>query len=309
MNVDFVQLMDPKTLRIEKSESYFEDDEWSLEPKINGRRMQCLINQNCIEFAGRYARDARENISDFSWKLSKIVSDLKNFDLPCGTLVDGEVHLPGQPVSLTLQILNSSVDDAITIQEQYGFLQYTIFDIMFLENKSLQDQSLSFRRSKLKQLFKGLPLCNIELINWLITTVDKKKYWQKTLNSNNSEKGVVFKFIDSNYESKRSQLWKKLKSFETYDAIIMGFKLHNRNPDEFVASIRVGQYMSNRLIPVANVCGLTKEQAYEFRSRMKYYEGKVIQFKSEQKTKTSYKNPRFDMLRPDKKPQSCRWED
>jgi len=306
MIIDFVPLMDPKILRIEKSEEFFENDNWSLEPKINGRRIQCLVN-NDIEFAGRYARNASENISSFAWKLSRIVSDFKELQLPYGTLLDGEVHLPGQPVALTLRILNSSVDDAITIQEQYGYLHYVIFDIIYLNGQSLQDKPLGFRRTKLKNLIK--PAYNIELINWLTKTSDKQRHWQNTLNSCNEEKGVVFKFTEADYESTRSKWWRKLKSFETYDAVIMGFNLHKRYPEDFVASIRVGQYRLNRLTNVANVCGLTKEQAAEFRYKMKYYEGKVIQFKSEQKTQTSYKNPRFDVVRTDKQPQSCRWED
>jgi hypothetical protein len=88
----------------------------------------------------------------------------------------------------------------------------------------------------------------------------------------------------------------------------MSFKISKKYPQDFVSSIKVGQYRQNRLVEVANVSGMTKEQASDFRSNMEQYVGKIIQFKSESKTSNSYKNPRYDCLRFDKLPQSCLWE-
>ena len=304
--VDFIRLMDPKSIQIENSEEFFEDSNWVFEPKINGRRIQTLITDK-IEFAGRYARDASENISSFSWKFREIVKDLQSFKLPKYTLFDGEVHLPGRSVSQTLQIINSDVDDAIRLQEQQGHLQYVIFDILAFDGISYTSRILSDRRKRLLSIVK--PSRNVKLIEQVEDTKSKYNLWNKILNSTNEEKGVVFKFCESEYECDRSKWWRKLKKTETYDGIILGFKLHNKQPDEFVASIEIGQYRRGRLTSVANIGGLTKEQASDFRSDMNSYVGKVVQFRSELKTQNSYKTPRFDHLRYDKKPQQCIWEE
>lgn len=301
--IDFIDLMDPSILRTEKSDEQFEDDNWILEPKINGRRIQCLINDD-VSFAGRYGRNAHENISNFRYKFSRIYDDIYKMGLPKNTLLDGEVYLPGRPVSQTYQIINSDLNDSITLQEQYGFLVYIIFDIIAINNSWLMNNSLMDRKSKLRKVI--CPTCNIELIQIID---DKAEYWQRIRKSNNEEKGVVFKHVESEYESKKSKWWKKLKDSETYDGVIMSFKFNERYPEDFVSSIKVGQYRRNALVEVANVSGLTKEQASDFRSKLEYYTGKVIQFKSESKTSSSYKNPRFDCLRLDKLPQSCLWED
>ena len=127
--IDFIKLMDPRKLKHEKSEEIFEDTDWLAETKLNGRRIQCLIDSNGkVSFAGRYAREGNENIDQFCDKFFKIKDDISRMKLPKLTLFDGEIYLPGRPLSETMKIINASnIDDSIKIQEQIGFLHYTIF--------------------------------------------------------------------------------------------------------------------------------------------------------------------------------------
>jgi ATP-dependent DNA ligase len=306
--VDFIELMDPKILKIEKSEQFFEDSSWILERKYNGRRIQCL-NINDISFAGRYARTGNENISSFSWKFSRISDELRSLNLPKYTLFDGEVYLPGRPISYTMQMINSDVNESIRLQEHHGHLHYVIFDVLAFDGEFLVNKSLLNRRSRLVKCLSSKLLFNVKLVEQYKHTHEKNKLWKNILNSDDDEKGVVFKFQESEYESGRSKWWRKLKKTETYDGVILNFKLHNNYPEDFVTSIEIGQYRRGRLTKVASIAGLTKEQASEFRSNMKKYIGLVVQFKSELKTDSSYKTARFDRLRYDKRPQSCIWEE
>jgi len=306
--IDFIKLMDPSILRIEKCDECFQEDYWSLEPKINGRRIQSLVGDD-ISFAGRYGREAKENISDFRYKFSKIHDDIKKMGLPKNTLFDGEIHLKGKSVSLVHKILNSDLNDSITLQEQHGFLTYVIFDVMAIDGKWLLDCDLLSRKSKLSSLIDET--CNIEIIKSINNYSEKFAYWKKLLKSNVEEKGVVFKFIDSCYEvtNKKSKYWRKLKEAETYDAVIIDFKFSTADPDNFVSSILVAQYKRTKLVEVASVSGLTREDANYFRMNVEKLKGKVIQFISETKTSSSYKNARFDCLRLDKSPRTCIWEE
>lgn len=306
MMVDFVKLMDPKKLRSEKSEQMFEDPNWVAETKINGRRIQCLVNEQGVSFAGRYAREGNENIADFRLKFFKIREDIERMKLPIGTLFDGEVHIVGRPLSQTLQVVNApTADDAINLQEQFGFLMYVIFDVIYVANIPMMLMSLTSRKKKLASLVPNT--CNVNVLPHVTLTNEKQELWQSILRSNSEEKGIVFKFCDSEYDCTRSKWWRKLKSVETFDAVIAGFKFDTKYPQDFVSSLRVSQYKGHQLVHVADVGGLTREQAADFRSKVDYYTGKVIQFKADARTATSYKNPRFDCLRLDKQPQSCLW--
>lgn len=302
--IDFIHLMDPKIIQLNKSDQYFEDNSWIMEPKINGRRVQCLLN-NVISFAGRNARDGRENINNFAYKFFKIAQDLYNMDLPKNTLLDGEIYLPNGLISDTLQIINSGIDDAVRLQEEKGFLKYIIFDVIFFNNKSLINETYYNRRQLLKKIIQTT--CNIELIKSYIKEQEKRSIWTQILNSTHEEKGVVFKFNESEYISLKSKWWRKLKNFETYDGVIIGFKFDKKYPNELVNSIKVAQYRNAILTEVANVSGLTNEQAMDFRSKIQYYTNKVIQFRSNLKTASSYKNAQFDHLRLDKEPENCMW--
>ena len=305
--IDFIKLMDPKKANSNKLDELFESPEWIQEKKINGRRMQCMI-QDSVSFAGRYGRNANENISQFPDKFFRVSDDIKNMNLPNNTLLDGELHIPGRSLSETLQVINSAnIDDAIILQERYGFLVYEVFDIMYLNDKSLMSSTILFRKKQLQKIIQNTLYVN--LVAYKVLTIEKKKNWKEINESTDEEKGVVFKFSESEYECQRSKWWQKLKTVETFDAVIMGFKLHKTNPDTFISSIIIGQYdINGSLKHVADVGSLTKEEAAMFRDNMEKFTGKVIQFKADSRTISSYKNPRFDCLRLDKLPQDCIWE-
>jgi len=300
--IDFIKLMDPKVLRVDDSDEFFKDDDWLAETKKNGRRIQCLISDD-VYFAGRYGRNAKEKIHDFRWKFYKIYDDIKKMNLPSGTLLDGEVYLPGQPTK-TFQIINSDTDKSVTLQRQHGFLKYTIFDLLFFNNQSLIENTLDFRKKKLASI---IPTAfNVDVIECFTKEKAKRKLWNDILNSLSKEKGIVFKLRESEYESKRSHCWKKMKHVQTFDGVIMQYRF-DLNDQKRVVSIDIGQYVGQRLIKVANIAGLTNEQRNDLESNEKKYKGQVVQFKADFQTDYSYKNPRFDRVRFDKRPQSCVW--
>ena len=296
--------MDPKILKDDKIEQCFSDSDWSMEIKYSGRRIQCLIdNKKEVSFAGRYGRDASENISDFRWKFSKIYEDIKAMHLPTGTLLDGEVYSKISP-SITYQMVNSSVDDSIQLQKKYGFLTYVLFDLIYCNTASFENYANKFRQQKLRQIIK--PTMNVELSEVWTNVKDKTKIWNEILNSTQEEKGVVFKLSDSTYQFARSSNWLKHKQVKTYDAVIMSVKL---DKNDLATSVEVGQYKGKRLVKVANVSLSTKEQKEDFACNN--HTGKVIEFNATSKTGKSYKNPIAvaNCLRRDKNPESCVWRE
>lgn len=296
--------MDPKILREKNIEQCFSENDWLMEVKYPGRRIQCLIDhKNEVLFAGRYGREANENISDFRWKFSKVYEDIKKMNLPVGTLLDGEIYSKVGP-SVTFQIINSKVDDSINFQKKYGFVTYALFDLIYFNNKSYVDSPIESRKKQLHQVVRST--MNIELTETWVKQKDKNRIWTDILNSTQEEKGVIFKLSNSTYKSARSDDWVKHKCIKTYDAIVTGIKL---DKNELAASVEVSQYRGNRPVKVANVCLSTLEQKEDFAKND--YIGKVIEFSATAKTNKSYKNPIAvaNCLRLDKKPESCMWSE
>lgn len=294
----FSGLMDPKIIKLEKSKSYFYDRGWIIEPKISGRRIQAWINDNKVQFAGRYGIEGREDLNALNMKLRHLADELRAMKIPNGTLIDGEVHIPGLPFGAA-KVINSNPDDAITYQQEVGFLRYTLFDAMLYRNIPVYESELSSRfqtlnviinESKHVDVIKRLP--NDGSLTWDHVTLMGLE-------------GLVFKDIDSLYYEHRSKSWRKLKVSESYDAIITGMKLSASG--ERIASFEAAQYIKGKITHVANVGNIPSHIAKDIEGAEQLI-GQVLQFRADMRTDKSYKNPRFECFRDDKLPTSCLWE-
>lgn len=302
--MDFIELMDPRIVKLEKSDQMFEDSSWVMEPKLSGRRIQARVLDGIVSFAGRYGADGQEDLDDLSLKLRHISASLLSMGVPNGTMLDGEVHIPNNFTD-TMRILNSPIDRAIQLQEELGFLRYTVFDLPYMEHRSLVENSLQFRQAKMRTLL-GSNDINVETIASFPTDLKSRRSSWNTIVASGHE-GVVFKLNEAPYEFGKSKWWRKLKTSATYDGVIRGFKLSNKNPDDLVSSVEVGQYRNGALVTVARVGNISNDESSYMRQNMERLVGKVVQFRADSKTETSYKNPRFDCLRNDKAPERCLW--
>jgi len=91
---------------------------------------------------------------------------------------------------------------------------YHVFDVLWLDGRSVTSLSLDQRRALLLDLPLQPPLQRV-------TTVDDPKPWDRACGE--GWEGVIAKRRDSPYEHKRSKLWLKMKCEETSELVVGGF--------------------------------------------------------------------------------------
>ena len=120
-------------------------------------------------------------------------------------------HLP----AIADAIAALPVDEVILDGElTWGSGGYHVFDVMWIDGRSVTALPLDARRSLLDALPLGAPLHRVERI-------DDPEPW--TLACREGWEGVVAKRRDSPYEHRRSPHWQKMKCEETREFVVGGF--------------------------------------------------------------------------------------
>ena len=96
----------------------------------------------------------------------------------------------------------------------HGGSSYHVFDILWLDGRSVTSQPLHERQALLAKLPFGAPLRRVPL-------VDGDKPWEKACRE--GWEGVIAKRRDSPYEHKRSKYWLKMKCELTQEFVVGGF--------------------------------------------------------------------------------------
>src|SRR5262245_8488681 len=110
-----------------------------------------------------------------------------------------------------LPVSDAILDGEITWDRESA---YHVFDVLWLDGRSVTSLPLDERRALLLDLPLRPPLLRV-------TTVDDPKPWDRACGE--GWEGVIAKRRDSPYEHKRSKLWLKMKCEETRDLVVGGF--------------------------------------------------------------------------------------
>jgi ATP-dependent DNA ligase len=275
-----------KEFRPMKAASMRADDEawhsekWIFEPKLDGVRQLCYIDDRGIRFKSPRISVQTNALVDNTARLPHLVKQLKG--VPNGTVLDGEICSPASMglsnSNYVMTLLKPLPEKAIERQKEHGWLEYHVFDILWLAGKDLRKKSLSFRRKKLRSLFKNQLASATTLFElpYVTATIEKNseptheqkhKLLKDTLDRGGE--GVVAKCLDSIYITRdikstkteyRSPWWRKLKKYATYDTVIVGFTLpdktsvktdgtvsNNRFYDKkWISGVVVGQYIPRK---------------------------------------------------------------
>jgi len=110
-----------------------------------------------------------------------------------------------------LPVSDAILDGEITWDRESA---YHVFDVLWLDGRSVTSLALDERRG----LLRGLPL---RPPLHRVATVDDPKPWDRACGE--GWEGVIAKRRDSPYEHKRSKLWLKMKCEETRELVVGGF--------------------------------------------------------------------------------------
>lgn len=150
--------------------------------------------------------------------------------LPDGTVIDGEIitHENCESHEVT-SIMGSNADVAIEKQEERGYVQYVMFDILFWRGKDLTGFKYYERRKALETIFKNNLSPSPYLLLAPVYQQNKEQVYEQIVAQGGE--GVVLKNILSTYEisldpkriKKPKNVWVKVKKYKTFDVVIMDF--------------------------------------------------------------------------------------
>ena len=163
----------------------FATDEWMFERKLDGIRL----------LAYKSGRDVR------LYSRNRLP---QNASYP--SVVDAIAKLPVRDAILD--------GEATGVWGRQGRVAYHVFDLLWLDGRSLTSLPLLERKDLLADLPLAAPLARV-------TTLRGDKPWERACSE--GWEGVIAKRKDSTYEHRRSRSWLKMKCEATQELVIGGF--------------------------------------------------------------------------------------
>lgn len=288
----------------------FDKENWLFEIKWDGYR---AIGSKKGSDIGLYSRMG----TDFLEKYSPVTEALRSFKHD--VMVDGEIVVVDEHGVAHFEWLQNWHRD------RHGILRYYLFDILWCDGHDVRDMPLTQRKALLHSV---LPRNDTLQYSDHIETKGKHLFSEM---QHRGLEGMVAKRADSSYqEAVRGVDWLKVKTSLRQEVVIGGYT-EPRGGRKYLGSLLVGVYDKGEFVYTGHSGGgIPDEQRKELRDRLAKLERQTSPFATEPKpnapvhwakpelvcemtfsewTKEGYmRQPRFEGLRPDKKPASVHRE-
>ncbi len=202
-------------------EKAFDKEGWTFEIKWDGYRAIAEVEKGKVKLYSR-------NLQSFETSFPEIFEALGG--MPYDMVLDGEIVALDENGKPSFQLLQNYQKD------KKGELVYYVFDILFLNGRNLQGESLKERR---KQLEKIIPKKGKIALSEVIETQGKKFF--RAAKAQGLE-GIVAKKESSPYQQGvRGRDWLKIKTHMRQEAIICGYTKARGEREKF-GSLVLGVY-------------------------------------------------------------------
>lgn len=254
-------------------------------------------------------------------------------------ILDGEVHFPGKTSQFATRVTGANPDQACAFQEDYGYIHYTMWDILRTPKGTwLINQTYRERRAILEQFYRTyIAGTSLEQFIHLVDrrTSGKKEFFDELIAS--GREGVVLKKVNSLYimGKKPKWQWMKLKQQDEADFFISGFeppkaeysgsniadwpywkelngelkpvtKFYYMN---WIGAIELSAYVNGKAMVICTCSGITESLRETMSKNGKAFIGKVCKVTFMEKTEAGYpRHPRFKQIHESKTAQECTWE-
>src|SRR5919202_3178761 len=220
----------------------FNDKDWVFEVKWDGVRSIFFLHRAKTIFEIKSRSD-----KTITHRYPELIEPLK-LAIKCreSTILDGEIVVldkDGIP-SFQNHQRRMNVDYKADIEKlsQEIPATYYIFDILYLEGKSLQNLDFLQRRSVLSKVINKNN--RIQISDFF---EERGKETFDTVKSMNLE-GVVAKYKPSKYlQGTRSREWLKIKAIKTQDCVVIGYTKGEGNRETYFGSLLLAVYYDSKL--------------------------------------------------------------
>jgi len=226
-----------------RSSEPFDSDDHIFELKWDGTRCIAFIDRKGIRLQNRRLLDITYRYPEFHDLHTKIRAD--------SAIIDGEIVVlrEGVPDFRKLQE-REHVEEEMRIGILSGLIPatYVVFDLLYLNERSLMERPLMERRNLLKEI---IPAAEVIVFSESFER-EGKKLFQMAVEK--GFEGIMAKHKESPYlPGVRSEYWLKIKKIFDIDAIVCGYLKGEGGRSELFGSLVLGVYKDGRLIHIGQV--------------------------------------------------------
>ncbi len=228
------------------SKSLPEGPDWVFEPKWDGVRAICVVRNGVVKLISRTGRRMDQQYSELAGLPECVAAD--------DAILDGEIVAldeNGRPSFSRLQTRITAGPARSKKSSDTCPVMLFAFDLLYLNGYDMRGATLLDR----KEMLKGI-LSSSTLVKYSDHFVGNGAELLEAARENQLE-GVVAKRGSSQYESKRSGEWVKVKLVSQQEFVICGFTKGNREP---FGALVLGYWDNRKLLFAGNVgTGFTQE--------------------------------------------------
>lgn len=227
----------------------FDSPDWLFEIKWDGYRAIAEISKTGNKLYSR-------NGLTFDKAYPKIFEGLKA--IKKNAIIDGEIVVFDENGKPNFQKLQNYQN-----KDKYA-IQYSVFDIIELEGKSLANLPLIERKEILRKL---LPVSKV--IKYCDHVDSEGKILFREMQKMNLE-GMIAKKKNSKYHiGKRTSDWLKIKNVQSQEAIIVGFT-DPKGSRQYFGSLLIAVKKKGKLVSIGNVgTGFTEKSLKDLHAKLK----------------------------------------
>lgn len=195
--------------------------EYFLEEKIDGAFYQFVKTDNHSYLFGRTVSKVTGLLTEKSDNVPHIKEAFNC--LPAGTILIGEIYVPGGTAKDTVHIMGCLPNEAIKRQEKEGLIKYYVHDIIAYDGVNLMTEGAEGRYNILQAIWKLHALDNYDFLRLAVKVEDNLEEEISHILKSGGE-GVVMKKRDFGYSPGKRPAWStiKVKQIDTIDLVCMG---------------------------------------------------------------------------------------
>lgn len=312
---------------LKKINDILKSSDFLADEKIDGCHY-LLINARFFSTEGVEKTNNYPHIRDF----------FRNLEMP-NLILDGEINYPNKTSQFCTRVTGSAPDVAITFQNDYGPIHYTMWDILRTPKGTwLLNEPLWKRRTLLQEFYRQF-IQGTEIskyVHLVSSTVNDKKDFYDSLIQTGRE-GVVLKRLDSLYIMGKKPMWQwmKLKQKDEADFFISGYDeatvLYSGSNIEnwqywreikgvlhpvtkyhylgWIGAIQLSAYVNGKSTLICTCSGMDENVREQLSKTPSAFINRVVKTSFMEKTEAGIpRHPRFEGFHESKKAIECTWE-
>lgn len=311
--------LEPAKARATLKDFMWDDhNQWPADEKLDGTRYLCHL---AVDGKNRFTSRRKSVNGGLYVEKTDNFPHLAKIQWPNlhDTIIDGEIVIAGgeSKSSDVTSITGGLPATALKFQEEHGFVDYVIFDILFFKGTDIRDYPQKIRMTFLKYLFQEEFKSNAH-IKLIKQVWDNKKEFYEKIVANGGE-GVILKNSVAKYGVLTA--WAKVKKEAKFDVFITGYlppeqistKVSGktsitRYADKgWIGSITLGQYnVDGTMRNCGSVSGMDETVRALLSNHQDKYIGRVIEISAQERISSGFfRHPRFERFREDKGACDC----